>query len=302
MPKIKVKAANPDEEYFDHQPVELDPSEWEPVEEPYDPDAKNEDFDRTYEGKAPKKPLVKRWWFWLLLILLLLALLYGLSQYLGTGRGSLENVSVSATGASATSHEATTVQTIEVKEYVIPAGAAVVKGSKGWGLYDYYGNLISGYTGIASNDRGTWYLNDGIVDFSYTGNLSVGGTVYPVNGGKVDVGNPVNVTEPSSYNAYTQSEASEKQLEAVEKAKEHLKEYPMSRKWLIAQLKTDGYADNEAEYGADNCGADWNEQAYYKALENLKLTTFSYNDMVAQLEFEGFTHDQAESGAAKAGL
>lgn len=66
---------------------------------------------------------------------------------------------------------------------------------------------------------------------------------------------------------------------------------------LIDQLKYEGFSESEAEYGADNCGADWNEQAEKKAKEYLDFMAFSYDGLVEQLEYEGFTHSQAVHGA-----
>lgn len=58
---------------------------------------------------------------------------------------------------------------------------------------------------------------------------------------------------------------------------------------------------NQAAYGADNCGADWNEQAVKKGASYLKLTSFSRDGLIRQLEHDGFTREQAEYGATKNG-
>lgn len=51
--------------------------------------------------------------------------------------------------------------------------------------------------------------------------------------------------------------------------------------------------------GADNCGADWNEQAAKCAKSYLDSMSFSRDELISQLEYEGFTRAQAEYGAAK---
>ena len=70
---------------------------------------------------------------------------------------------------------------------------------------------------------------------------------------------------------------------------------------LIGQLEFEGYTNEEAAYGADNCGADWNEQALRKSQSYLDITSFSYTGLVGQLEFDGFTHEQAIYGADNCG-
>ena len=47
---------------------------------------------------------------------------------------------------------------------------------------------------------------------------------------------------------------------ALSTAKDYLSYMPFSRQGLIDQLIFEGYTNDEATYGADNCGADWSEQ------------------------------------------
>ena len=49
-----------------------------------------------------------------------------------------------------------------------------------------------------------------------------------------------------------------------------------SREGLIDQLMYEKFSTEEATYAADNCGADWNEQALKKALSYLDVSAFSY--------------------------
>ena len=70
---------------------------------------------------------------------------------------------------------------------------------------------------------------------------------------------------------------------------------------LIKQLEYEGYSHTEAVYGADNCGADWNEQAAKCAEGYLEYTTFSRSGLINQLEYEGFTTEQAEYGVSAVG-
>lgn len=103
-----------------------------------------------------------------------------------------------------------------------------------------------------------------------------------------------NSAKPASS---SESSVSTGKKNALRKANEYLDYMAFSYSGLIDQLKYEGFSESEAEYGADNCGADWNEQAEKKAKEYLDFMAFSYDGLVEQLEYEGFTHSQAVHGA-----
>lgn len=88
---------------------------------------------------------------------------------------------------------------------------------------------------------------------------------------------------------------------ALEKAKSYLATMPFSYSGLIEQLEYVGYSKSEAAYGADNCGANWNEQAAKKAKSYLETMPFSRSGLIEQLEYVGFTHEQAVYGAERNG-
>ena len=69
---------------------------------------------------------------------------------------------------------------------------------------------------------------------------------------------------------------------------------------LIDQLEFEGYSTDEATYAADNCGANWKEQAVLAAMQYLDTMVFSKDGLIDQLEYEGFTSDEAEYGAEHA--
>ena len=73
-----------------------------------------------------------------------------------------------------------------------------------------------------------------------------------------------------------------------------------SYRGLVEQLEYEGYTTSEAEYAADNCGADWNLQAVKKAKEYLSVMSFSRDGLIEQLEYEGFTNSQATYGVEQA--
>ena len=72
---------------------------------------------------------------------------------------------------------------------------------------------------------------------------------------------------------------------------------PFSHDGLVEQLIFEGFSESEATFAADNCGADWNEQAALAAKQYLDIFQFSKEELIAQLEHDGFTHDQAAFGA-----
>lgn len=88
---------------------------------------------------------------------------------------------------------------------------------------------------------------------------------------------------------------------ALSKAKQYLGFSAFSYKGLIEQLEYEKFSHEEAVYGVDNCGADWNEQAVKKAQQYLEFMPFSKDGLIEQLEFEGFTHEEAIYGAEQNG-
>jgi hypothetical protein len=61
------------------------------------------------------------------------------------------------------------------------------------------------------------------------------------------------------------------------------------------------YSREDAIYAADNCGADWFEQAVKAAESYLSFSSFSRDGLIEQLEYDGFTHEQAVHGAEENG-
>ena len=86
------------------------------------------------------------------------------------------------------------------------------------------------------------------------------------------------------------------QTNALRSAKGYLAVMPFSYQGLVEQLEYEQYSHNDAVYAADNCGADWNEQAKKSAKSYLDVMSFSKDELIEQLEFDGFTHDQAVYG------
>ena len=91
------------------------------------------------------------------------------------------------------------------------------------------------------------------------------------------------------------------QKNALRSAKSYLDFSAFSYNGLIGQLEYENYSHEDAVYAADNCGADWNEQAAKSAKSYLNFSAFSYDGLIKQLEYEGYTHEQAVYGADSCG-
>lgn len=92
------------------------------------------------------------------------------------------------------------------------------------------------------------------------------------------------------------------QKNALRSAKQYLDVMPFSYTGLIKQLEYEKYSHEDAVYAADNCGADWNEQAAKAAKDYLDVMSFSRQGLIDQLEYEGYTHEQAVFGVNSVGL
>lgn len=91
------------------------------------------------------------------------------------------------------------------------------------------------------------------------------------------------------------------QRNALASAKSYLAALSFSYSGLIEQLEYEGYTYDEAVYAADNCGADWYEQAVKSAESYLAAMSFSKSGLIDQLEYEGFTYEEAVYGAEQNG-
>jgi len=88
---------------------------------------------------------------------------------------------------------------------------------------------------------------------------------------------------------------------ALSKALSYLDYSAFSYSGLVKQLEFEGFTYQEAVYGVDNSGADWNEQVALKAQSYLDYSAFSRQGLIDQLKYEGFTQEQAEYGVKAVG-
>lgn len=92
------------------------------------------------------------------------------------------------------------------------------------------------------------------------------------------------------------------QQNAKRAAQDYLKFMAFSRTGLIEQLQYEQYSIEDATYGVDALGVDWNAQAAKSAQSYNDMMPFSHGDLVDQLIYEGFTPEQAEFGVSSIGL
>ena len=88
---------------------------------------------------------------------------------------------------------------------------------------------------------------------------------------------------------------------ALEKAELYLITQPFSCEGLKKQLMFEGFTDEEALFGVNNCDVDWNEQAAKKAELYLDTMAFSADGLSQQLAFEGFTDEQIQYALTSVG-
>ena len=86
------------------------------------------------------------------------------------------------------------------------------------------------------------------------------------------------------------------QRNALRTARDYLDYSGFSYKGLVEQLEFEGYTHEEAVYAADNCSANWKEQAARTARDYLDYSGFSRSELISQLEFEGYTYEEAVYG------
>ncbi len=91
------------------------------------------------------------------------------------------------------------------------------------------------------------------------------------------------------------------QKNAMDSALTYLSFSAFSHDGLVDQLEYEKYSHESAVWAADNCGADWNEQALWAAKGYLDSSAFSYTGLIEQLEYEKYTEEQATYGADNCG-
>lgn len=167
---------------------------------------------------------------------------------------------------------------------VLGAIALVRKQSKGLALT----GLILGGIGALTSLVATIALFAGVASWNESGS-----TQTPVT---------VESSEPAAEPAPEAPSETVSRVNAARSAQNYLDFTGFSRAGLIDQLEFDGFSTEDATFGADAVGANWNEQAARKAESYLDFTSFSRSGLIDQLKFDGFSAGEAEFGVNSVGL
>lgn len=90
--------------------------------------------------------------------------------------------------------------------------------------------------------------------------------------------------------------------QALTQAQAYLSYEPLSYTVLVKTLQLDGYSADAATYAADNCGADWDEQASRAIVDALEVRHYSCDGVTARLNAMGFTADQTARAVNTCGV
>ena len=184
---------------------------------------------------------------------------------------------------------------------------------------DYKNDLKGEYAQVNSIDVEKLYYNKSIDGKTYKNEM----LVFPVKNGyfvvcamslpendyssefdkifeSIEITSAYDTTEATTEKTTEVYEPTTGEENALNKAFDYLDYNAFSKSGLIKQLKYEGFTTKEAKYAANNCNANWKDQAYKKATSYLGSQAFSKSGLIKQLEYEGFTNSQAKYGANKA--
>lgn len=122
-----------------------------------------------------------------IVLLLVLGIIYGQKEKSEVA-DTAPTTTVAAVEETTAAPETTTVTVVETTtsaQVTVPAGATVAKDANGnWALLQN-GSAVTGFTGVAENSYGKWYVENGYVNFNFSGKVVFNGVTYDVENGKV---------------------------------------------------------------------------------------------------------------------
>lgn len=190
----------------------------------------------------------------------------------------------------------------DIKDGVLENSEVEDSGSAIVGLYDGNTDILAWIEkGEGRTDTFVYVRGEGSYSGGYSGDSS---STSPRSSSSSKNSSLNSRSKSDSSNSRTSSKRSAGtvgQQNALDEAKAYLNTMPFSYSSLVEQLEYEGYSTSEAEYGAANCGADWDEQAKKSAMSYLRTSAFSESGLIEQLEYEGFTSSEAEYGVAHCG-
>lgn len=262
------------------------------------------------ENLEEKKPIYKKWWFWIIIVVIVL----------GIGSNSLENNTQQVSSNTVVNREYEYVSytlknnsTEKIEKLVTNANISSEEMKKIYNEKKQDNTNFKTYT--------IWFFSD--KDKGLKANNYELGYVTSKDG-EVIVENKKEIKEAEEEKKEKErleKEEKEKleqerleqekkqkvdnasigEKNALNKAKSYLNYTAFSYSGLVEQLEFEGFSNAEAKFGADNCGANWKEQAAKKAKQYMNYSSFSKKGLIDQLEYEGFTSEQAEYGAKAVG-
>lgn len=220
------------------------------------------------EDIKEKIPIYKKWWFWLIIVVVILIAIA--SQGENTNTQTSTNIPDTTTNSA----KHTTVEKKEV--------------------------TVADFSQMTKVEIQNWCNTNNIdcdINEEYSDTVVKGSFISQSveANSKIHEGEEVIIV----YSLGKQPTLGEKN--ALKTAHSYLNTMPFSYTGLIDQLEFEGYSKEEATYGVENCGADWNEQAAKMAKQYINTMAFSRSGLIEQLKFEGFTAEQAEYGVVSVG-
>lgn len=122
-----------------------------------------------------------------IVLLLVLGIIYGQKEKTEVADTAVTTTVAAVEEETTAAAETTTAaaETTTSAQVTVPAGATVAKdGSGNWALLKD-GAAQTGFTGIADNDLGKWYVENGYVNFNFSGKVVFNGVTYDIENGKV---------------------------------------------------------------------------------------------------------------------
>lgn len=228
------------------------------------------------ENKESKVPIYKKWWFWFFLFLIVILIVGISNDDTSKTKNTLSSDNIANTTTSTpTQNEITT----EEKRNKV---------------------TIPDFSKMSQKEIEKWCDKNNIeydIEREYSSKVKVGKFIKQSIKANENIYEGEKITITYSLG----KEPTFGEQNALKKAHSYLNSMAFSYTGLIKQLQFEGFSKSEATYGADNCGANWNDQAAKKAQSYINAMSFSKSGLIKQLEFEGFTRSQAQYGAKAVG-
>ena len=252
------------------------------------------------ENLEEKKPIYKKWWFWIIIVAIVLGI--GLNSLENNTQQASSNTAVASREYEYVSYTLKNNSTEKIEKLVTNANISSEEMKKIYNEKKQDNTNFKTYT--------IWFFSDKDTALK-ANNYELG---YATSkGGEIIVENKKEIKEAEEEKERVEQEKLEQEQNqkienatigeknALDKAKSYLDYTAFSKEGLIEQLEYEGFTNAEAKFGADNCGANWKEQAAKKAKQYMDYSSFSKKGLIDQLEYEGFTSEQAEYGAKAVG-